>query len=309
MASKVSLSIHLTLCSWRHQLRGLRCGANPRQAVDDLLGLADDIAHDLACRLDVADQAAGLSRPKRQVLEVAYVFRSGRQAGVFRDLHHLTGARSASYSRALARSLANRRLAGGLPFSNDGVAQYTMRRLLPANVEEILHVDGVFGDAAHDALFVEPWDEGFFARHETGAHRYTLSTQAEGGDQASTVGDASRGQHRDRRDGVDHCGHEHGQSRCAPHVTAGFDALGDHEVDAPGGGRSSLIDRPDLDRDLYTTRMGRANVASRIAPEENQEWDTRVETRLDGAVRDVFENEVDAKRPCGQCSHAPDEFA
>src|SRR5256714_8158455 len=187
------------------QLRGLRCGAHPRQAVDDLLGLADDIAHDLACRLDVADQAAGLSRPKRQVLEVARVFRSGRQAGVFRDLHGLTGARSASYSRALARSLANRRLAGCLPFSNDGVAQYAMRRLLPANVEEILHVDGVFGDAAHDALFVEAWDEGFFARHEAGAHRYTLGTQAEGGHQASTVGDAFRGQNRDTPAAVDEC--------------------------------------------------------------------------------------------------------
>src|SRR5205823_3588620 len=288
------------------QLHGLGCGANPRQAVDDLLGLADDIVHNLACRLDVADQAAGLSRPKRQVLEVAYVFRSRRQAGVFRDLHHLTGARSASYSRALARSLANRRLAGCLPFSNDGITQYTMRRLLPANVEEILHVDGVFGDAAHDALFVEAWDEGFFARHEAGAHRYTLSTQAEGGDQASTVGDASRGQHRDRRDGVDHGGQKHGQSRCAPYVTAGFDALGDHEVDTGSGGRAGLIDRPDLDRDLYATCMGRANVGCRIAPEENQEWDTHVEACLDGPLRDVFENEVDTKRPCRQRPHSPD---
>src|SRR6266513_4971174 len=173
------------------QLRGLRCSANPRQAVDDLLGLADDIAHDLARGFDVADQAAGLSGPKGQVLEVARVFRSGRQAGVFRDLHGLTGARSASYRRALARSLANRSLARGLPFSNDGVTQYAMRRLLPSNVEEILHVDGVFDDAAHDALFVEAWVEGFFAGHEAGAHRYTLGTQADCGHQASTVGDAS----------------------------------------------------------------------------------------------------------------------
>src|SRR5436189_170178 len=146
--------------------------------------------------------------------------------------------------RALAGSLANRRLAGGLPLSNDGVAQNTMRRLLPANVEKILHVDGVFGDAAYDALFVQAWDEGFFAGHEPGAHRYTLGTQAEGGYQASTVGNASRGQPRDRRDGVDHGGQQYGQSRCSPHVTAGFDALGDHEVDTRGGGRSSLIDRP-----------------------------------------------------------------
>src|SRR6266566_5007215 len=142
------------------QLRGLRRGANPRQAVDDLLSLA----------VDVADQAARLPRPKRQVLEVARVFRSGRQARVFRDRHGLTGARSAPYSRALAGSLANRRLAGGLPLSNDGVAQYTMRRLLPANVEKILHVDGVFGDAAYDALFIQARDEGFFAGHEPGAH-------------------------------------------------------------------------------------------------------------------------------------------
>src|SRR5439155_1361103 len=85
----------------------------------------------------------------------------------------VTGARSASHSRALARSLADRRLAGGLPFSNDGVAQDTMRRLLPANVEEIFHVDGVFGDAAHDSLFVEGWGEGFIAGHEAGAHRDT----------------------------------------------------------------------------------------------------------------------------------------
>src|SRR5256885_15347659 len=45
------------------QLRGLRRAASPRQAVDDLVRLADDIAHDLACGLAVADQAAGLARP------------------------------------------------------------------------------------------------------------------------------------------------------------------------------------------------------------------------------------------------------
>src|SRR5439155_16409748 len=116
-------------------------------------------------------------------------------ARVFRDRHGLTGARPAPYSRALAGSLANRRLAGGLPLSNDGVAQNTMRRLLPANVEKILHVDGVFGDAAYDALFVQAWDEGFFTGHEAGAHRYALGAQAEGGHQASTVGHAPRGQH------------------------------------------------------------------------------------------------------------------
>src|SRR2546430_2265119 len=43
------------------QLRGLRWGGVPRQAVEDLVRLADDIAHDLAGGLDVADQAAGLS--------------------------------------------------------------------------------------------------------------------------------------------------------------------------------------------------------------------------------------------------------
>src|SRR5437868_8152698 len=134
------------------RLRGLRCGASPRQAVDDLVRLADDIAHDLARGLDVADQAAGLSRPKGQVLEVARVFRRGRQAGVFRDLHGLTGARSASHSRALARSLADRRPGGGLPLSNDGGTEDAMRRLLPADVEAVLPGAGVFGDAAYGAL-------------------------------------------------------------------------------------------------------------------------------------------------------------
>ena len=89
-------------------------------------------------------------------------------------------------------------------------------------------------------------------------------------------------------------------------MTAGFDALGDHDIDTRGGARSSLIDRPDLDRDLYATCMGRANVGCRIAPEENQEWDTHVETCLDGPLRDVFENEVDTKRPCGHRPHSPD---
>src|SRR5438132_3093349 len=192
------------------QLDGLRCRVKPRQAVDDVFGLADDIANDLPRRLDVVYQAAGLSRPEGQVLEVARVFRGRCQARVSRDLHGLTGARSASHGCALAGSLPNRRLAGVLPFSNDGVAQYPMRSVLPANVEEILDVDSVLGDAAHDALFVGAWDEGFVAGHEAGAHRYTLGTQAEGGYQPTTVGDASRGQHRNRRDGVDHCGHQHG---------------------------------------------------------------------------------------------------
>jgi len=87
-----------------------------------------------------------------------------------------------------------------------------------------------------------------------------------------------------------------------------LDALGDHEVDTRGDGRPSLLDRPDLDRDLYVTRMGRVNVGCRIAPEENQEWDTRIETCLDRTLRDVFKNEVDAERPGGQRPHSPDQL-
>ena len=144
--------------------------------------------------------------PEGQVLEVARVLRGRCQARVFRYLHRLTGARAASHGRALTGSLPDRRVSGGLPFSDDGVAQNAVRRVLPANVEEVLDVDGVFGDAAHDALFVQGWDEGFLAGDETRAHRYTLGTQAEGGYQAATVRDATRSQHRDGRHGIDHRG-------------------------------------------------------------------------------------------------------
>ena len=92
-------------------------------------------------------------------------------------------------------------------------------------------------------------------------------------------------------------------------MSAGFHTLGDHEVDTCGSCPSSFIDGSDLDGDFYATRAGRANVGCRIAPEEDQKGNTLIETCLDGTVRDVFENEVDAKWLAGQRTHSPDQLA
>src|SRR2546423_12558377 len=165
--------------------------SNPRQPIDDVLGLPDDVPDDLACRFDVVDEAARLTGPEWQIFEVARVLGGRRDARIFGDFPGLAGARPASYGRTFARSLPDRRLTRRLPLAHDGVAQNAMRRVLPPNVEEVVRIHGIFRPAADDPIFVQPGHERLLAGDETCTHRDTLGTQAEGGDQASTVGYAS----------------------------------------------------------------------------------------------------------------------
>ena len=64
-------------------------------------------------------------------------------------------------------------------------------------------------------------------------------------------------------------------------MAAGLDTLGDDAINAPCGGRPRLFDRTDLHKNLRAPAMRRRHIRGRISPEEHNQRDPLVETRLD----------------------------
>ena len=247
--------------------------------------------------------------PEREIFEVAGEFRRGSHALISLDLSGLAISRTRAYCRAGAGPLAARWPARRLPLADDGIPQHAMRRVRPADVEEILAVDGVVSSAAHDSFLVRPRHKGLFAGDEPRAHRHSLSPEAEDRDEAPPVSDAAGGNHWNRRNCVDDSRNQHRQPGRPAHMATRLHALGDDEIDARLSRRPRLMHGPHLDGQLDPASVCRLHVGARISPKENQQRDLLLEARLDRAFLDLVEDEVDAERLRGLPAHPADLLA
>src|SRR5579872_3281955 len=104
-----------------------------RQRPQRLLRLSHDLAHDVAGALAATDEADALAGPQRQGVDVAFGVGGWGQRAIVDDLRQ---PRRAGHDRTFAGTGAGGRPAGGLPGLDGLVAQHTVWRVGPADIEE-----------------------------------------------------------------------------------------------------------------------------------------------------------------------------
>src|SRR6266852_3115722 len=87
-------------------------------ATDDLLRLADDLAHDLGGRTDIVHERAGLASIEAAVFHVTFEPGKRRRHGVADHFDRMPSNADPADNRAFSRALSWRRATGVLPLRN-----------------------------------------------------------------------------------------------------------------------------------------------------------------------------------------------
>src|SRR6266852_7992324 len=104
-------------------------------ATDDLLRLADDLAHALGGRTDIVHERAGLASIEAAIFHVTFEPGKRRRHGVADHFDRMPANADPANDRTFSGTLSGRGATGVLPLSNRTVAQHPVRRIGPADIE------------------------------------------------------------------------------------------------------------------------------------------------------------------------------
>src|SRR6266849_4334322 len=118
---------------------GLRSSSRKRPcfdpATDDLLRLADDLAHDLGGRPDIVHERAGLASIEAAIFHVTFEPGKRRDCRVTDHFDRMPANADPANDRTFSGTLSGRGATGVLPLSNRTVAQHPVRSIGPADIE------------------------------------------------------------------------------------------------------------------------------------------------------------------------------
>ena len=216
------------------------------------MSFAIDLSHDLRCRLSLVNKGNALPGPERQCVDITF----GVGGGGVRSIAHNRPTRfRCSDNLALTRPLARRGTAGGFPTSNSTVAQYAMRCLGPADVEQFFQINGIVFCCPQKSLAIVRVNRHLIARKKTGSDPSPRRAERQSCREPTPIGDASRSYHWNRPYGIDHCGNERHRRDFSTHMATGFPTLGDNDVDATVYCLTRFCGRADRMKHNGTTRL------------------------------------------------------
>jgi hypothetical protein len=136
-----------------------------------------------------------------------------------------------------------------------------------------------------------------------------LCAQRQDGNWPPAIGDAARGGHWTRRDGVHDPGHQRHGRNLSCDMAARFDALRDDHVHVGRCCPARVLDASHLAKHFYPGGVGPLHIGTRIAPEQAQHRDLLFEADGQEIIHGKVQEQVHPKRAVGELAHPADLVA